>query len=73
MHCALRRPFYGASKMAVILGRKAPQSNQVRIKGGFPFTFFSRARDFLRSIFYMIQKTLMDERRLYFDVGHFHC
>ena len=36
MHCALGRPFYGALKMAVItLGRKAPQSNQARIKVGF--------------------------------------
>ena len=37
MHCALGRPFYGASKMAVTLGRKAPQSNQARIKVGFHF------------------------------------
>ena len=37
MHCALGRPFYGASKMAVTLGHKAEQSNQARIKVGFHF------------------------------------
>ena len=37
MHCALGRPFYGASKMAGTLGRKTPQSNQARIKVGFHF------------------------------------
>ena len=37
MHCALGRPFYGASKMAVTLGREASQSNQARIKVGFHF------------------------------------
>ena len=37
MHCALGRPFYGASKMAVTLGRKAPQSDQAWIKVGLHF------------------------------------
>ena len=31
------RPFYGASKMAVTLGRKVSQSNQAQIKVGFHF------------------------------------
>ena len=49
MHCALGRPFYGASKMAVTLRRKAPQSNQAGITVGFHFKHnkSSKARSLL--------------------------
>ena len=50
MHCALGRSFYGASKMAVTLGRKAPQSNQARIKVGLRSDSISDITNLLKRV-----------------------
>ena len=46
MHCALRRPFYGAPKMAGALDCNAPQANLGNVKVGFCFKHncFSKTR-----------------------------